>query len=226
MSDDGERSASSATRGSKPAFWQSAMSHGRVRALGENEFFFRQIRERQFLPPRERVIERQRDDEPLLGHHGDFELVVRLGQIEADDAEVEPATEQRVDLPHRGQLGERDFHVGHRAAKETQHVRQPFVGKLRGEADGQPAGFAARRPARGARGFVGLTQNTAGVFEKNRAGCGERDMMPAALEQRRAEFVLKLAHLRAERRLCDVQPHRGATEVQLLGDGDEVTQVT
>jgi hypothetical protein len=45
------------------------------------------------------------------------------------------------------------------------------------------------------------------------------------LEQRDAELTLEVADLPAERRLRDVQPPRGATDVLLLGDGDEVVDL-
>ena len=56
---------------------------------------------------------------------------------------------------------------------------------------------------------------------------GERqlDAAPRRREQLDAELVLELLHLPAERRLRDVQAGGGAPEVQLLGDGHEVTQM-
>ena len=42
----------------------------------------------------------------------------------------------------------------------------------------------------------------------------------------RADLLLELADLLAERRLGHVQPLRRAAEVQLLGDGDEVAKVS
>jgi glc operon protein GlcG len=44
----------------------------------------------------------------------------------------------------------------------------------------------------------------------------------AALQQRHAQLTLQPPDLLAERRLCDVQPLRGAAEVELLSRGDEV----
>jgi hypothetical protein len=43
-----------------------------------------------------------------------------------------------------------------------------------------------------------------------------------AVQQRRAELVLELPDLAAQRGLRDVQARRGAREVALLGDRDEV----
>jgi hypothetical protein len=49
--------------------------------------------------------------------------------------------------------------------------------------------------------------------------------LPAgAQEQRRAERLLELADLVAERRLGDVQARGGAAEVKFLRDGQEVAE--
>jgi FMN-dependent NADH-azoreductase len=51
---------------------------------------------------------------------------------------------------------------------------------------------------------------------------GQPHLPRAAVEQRDAELLLELAHRRAERRLGHVQALGRASEVALLGDGDEV----
>lgn len=54
----------------------------------------------------------------------------------------------------------------------------------------------------------------------------ELDPTGAAVEQRHADLLLEASDLHAERRLRHVQPLRGATEMKLLGDGHEITQLT
>jgi hypothetical protein len=56
------------------------------------------------------------------------------------------------------------------------------------------------------------------------ASGGQLDPSARAQEQRRAERVLELADLVAQRRLRDVQPRGGAAEVEFLGDGQEVAE--
>lgn len=63
------------------------------------------------------------------------------------------------------------------------------------------------------------------VAEEALAGGEQADAPRGPLEQRRAELVLEAADLAAERRLRDVQATRGAADVLLLGDGDEVAQL-
>ncbi len=57
------------------------------------------------------------------------------------------------------------------------------------------------------------------------ARVGERHRAPRAHEQLHPQLGLQRADLLAQRRLGDVQAKRGAREVQLLGDGDEIAQV-
>lgn len=55
-------------------------------------------------------------------------------------------------------------------------------------------------------------------------GAGERDLSAASHEKLGAELLLELANLPAEHRLGDVEALRRPSEVQLLGDGDEVAE--
>ena len=62
--------------------------------------------------------------------------------------------------------------------------------------------------------------------EQRAPGVGQLDAARRPMEERRAQLVLELADLGAERLLGEVQPSRRAGEVQLLGHGDERAQVT
>ncbi|GMA41867.1 hypothetical protein GCM10025883_39120 [Mobilicoccus caccae] len=63
-----------------------------------------------------------------------------------------------------------------------------------------------------------------GLLKQNRAHLGEFDVSAGPVEQLGPERVLELADLHAQSRLRDMQTDRRATEVQLLGDRDEVPQ--
>ena len=69
-------------------------------------------------------------------------------------------------------------------------------------------------------------QDPARLDEQGRAGLGEGDAAVGAVEQPHAELGLELADLLADRRLRHVQALRGAAEMQLLRDRDEVPQVS
>ena len=62
-------------------------------------------------------------------------------------------------------------------------------------------------------------------IEEPLAGRGQLDLALVAQQQRRADLLLELADLLAQRRLRHVQALGRAAEVQLLGDDDEVAQV-
>ena len=87
-----------------------------------------------------------------------------------------------------------------------------------------PAWPASIAPG-GGDGDLELGEHRAGVAQEGRAGRRQLDSPARAGEQRAAQLLLQRADLLAERRLGDVQARGGAAEVQLLGDGDEVTQL-
>src|SRR4051794_31478973 len=74
-------------------------------------------------------------------------------------------------------------------------------------------------------GGVGGAQHAARLLEQRTARGGQRDAALRAVEEPDAELLLELADLLADRRLGDVEPLRGAAEVQLFGDGDEVPEM-
>ena len=78
------------------------------------------------------------------------------------------------------------------------------------------------RPPRRGRDRV---ERRAALAEQHATGVGERHAPAVALEELNAEPLLQLADRPRERRLRDPEPRRGASEVQLLGDGDEVPQL-
>ena len=61
--------------------------------------------------------------------------------------------------------------------------------------------------------------------EKGAPSVRQLDAAIRPMEEADAEILLEPANLLTERRLRDVQALRGAPEVQLFRDGDEVTEV-
>ena len=78
-----------------------------------------------------------------------------------------------------------------------------------------------RRPG-GGRGLGGRAQQCLRARQEDLAGLGEPGALRGAVEQLRAELLLELADLPAQRRLRDAQLGGGAAEVPVLGDGGEV----
>jgi len=118
----------------------------------------------------------------------------------------------------------------HRRVALTIRVEQ--VGQRRrvrqrgGEPDAQLANFPAPRTASVLRRLLGLREDSARMDEKAPPRLGERHPPLGALEQAHAEFVLQVADLHAERGLPDMYAFGCAGEVELLGHGNEIAQVT
>jgi len=62
--------------------------------------------------------------------------------------------------------------------------------------------------------------------QEYRPGRRQRDVVGAAFEQADAQLTLEPLHLLAQRRLHDVLPLRSPAEVQFLGQGHEITELT
>ena len=73
--------------------------------------------------------------------------------------------------------------------------------------------------------MLGLREDAADLVEERAARGGELDAAVGAVEQHDVQLALELADLLAERGLRDAQARRGAAEMQLLRDGQEVAEV-
>ena len=92
-------------------------------------------------------------------------------------------------------------------------------------ADRQPAALhAGQRLQLGLRG-VELGEDVARPGDEQLAGAGERDLARRALDEREPDLGLQALDLLRERRLGDVLARRGAREVALVGEGDEIAQL-
>ncbi|GDY72168.1 hypothetical protein SAV31267_016530 [Streptomyces avermitilis] len=88
---------------------------------------------------------------------------------------------------------------------------------------------AAQRVLCGAHGVLGRLGGVQGgpsLRQQRRARPGEPDLLRRALEQRATELALQGADRGGHPGLHHVQPTGGTRETQLLGDRDEVLQLT
>jgi hypothetical protein len=113
-----------------------------------------------------------------------------------------------------------------RLAQPRQQRRPELVPRRRGGADPQRAQHPASRPRRVREGRVDRLQRGHAVGQQALPRGGQRDAAGRALEEVDAELGLELADRLAQRRRGHVQPVGRAREAQLLGDRDEVAQVT
>ncbi|MNP16155.1 hypothetical protein D3C76_1085390 [compost metagenome] len=157
-----------------------------------------------------------------LDHLQGFRQVER-----ADHADLHPLVEQRLDDPAAAQFEqiEMDGGVG---PTERQDAARNAGGERRrgGEADLQLAHLALVRPPRQQHRLVDLLEDLPGLVEEQPAGFGQAHAAIGAIQQARADFFLQGLDLLAQRRLGNAQLLGGAAEMQFLGDGDEVAQVS
>ena len=109
------------------------------------------------------------------------------------------------------------------AADDLRHVP---VGGGAGEAHAEDAGGAAAHlgDVRG-RG-LDVREDLGGALDQQASGVGQVDAAGGAVEEARVQLRLQLPDLLGEGRLGHVESLRGAAEVALLGDGEEVPQVS
>ncbi|MDR8839216.1 hypothetical protein FEP81_03535 [Burkholderia multivorans] len=163
---------------------------------------------------RERFVpERQRVDLRRARRHE------REARIEAvfDEQRLHARLRHRVDRQHdvriRGmkRVDERAAQIG----REGRHHREP-----------QRAGREIGRIVQRTRARVERVQRRACVLRVDVAEFGEPHRAARAVEQRHAERFLELANLLRQRRLRHMQRIGRARETALLGDGQEIADVT
>ena len=139
----------------------------------------------------------------------------------AQETKLNLPAPQSLDLRGGGHLVEGKFHPGVMLAEETHGTGQEIVHRRADVADGETPGLSPRHLAHAAFHALGFRQQTARIVKQRLARRREHQPALDAIEQRRAEFILKMADLQAQRRLCHAQPFRSAAKVQFFGHRHE-----
>ena len=178
-----------------------------------------------------RTLRRQR----MAARHGDHELLrlqvhqhqpARFVDRAHHQRELDLALAQVLELA-RGGLGREAQLHGRVVVLEALEDRGQHVERgARHEREPQRALEPLRRAARALAGRLGLLQQALRVLVEDLARGREPHVVPAAVEQHRAELLLEIAHRHAQRRLRHVEPDRGAAEVQFLGQHHELAQLS
>ena len=140
-------------------------------------------------------------------------------------ADVQPLVHQVDQLVARTQFAQHQPQLGVVRRKALQHLRQPAVEHRAGKTNLQTAQHALRHLARLARGQARLVQQGARCGHKRLPRRGELHAPAVAGEELRAHRGFELLDVERERRLGDGQALRGAAEVQLFGQHQEIAQV-
>src|SRR5688500_2354057 len=89
-------------------------------------------------------------------------------------------------------------------------------------ADGQLARASIGSLLREPPGVLDAREDIFRLLKEGAAGIGQRDVLPAPIEQLHADRSFELAYLLAQRRLSGAKPCRRTREAELFGDRDEV----
>ena len=108
--------------------------------------------------------------------------------------------------------------LGHERPQRGQdtHVRR------RKRADRQLARAPVRRLLREPPGMLDARENIFRLLQEDAPGVGQRDVLPATVEQFHADRFFELAYLLAQRRLSGAKSCRRTRKAELFGDGNEV----
>lgn len=109
------------------------------------------------------------------------------------------------------------------AGERVEEPLQQFVGRP-GLRHQHQRPVRVRGPARPARGGRDGVESRSGLVEHHPARVGEHRATAVPVEKPDAEPVLQPADRARQRRLRDPEPVGGTSEVQFLGDGDEVPE--
>ena len=180
------------------------------------------------VPPRQAMVAMDHEHHRLAHHLEQREAGrdVGAGRV-AQIGHLQPAGRH---LPHCGVDGE--FLQYQSNARMPGAIGEDGCRHRLGEQGGgkQPDHHLPDLPAMRARGHqpraLGLGDGGARLGQEKAAGFGQRHGTAGAVEQAHLQLLLQRADLLAERRLGHAEAFRGAAEVQFLGHGDEVAEVT
>src|SRR6185437_5743228 len=171
----------------------------------------------------------QGEQQGLAVEHAQLQLARSLDMagLVAHETHVDLVGQQGRELWLGVHLAQLDVHLGRHLPVAQQGARQGGVERYR-QRVGQPqlAAVAGRRRRGATACQFGLRQDLSRLFQEDPSGLGQGDSALAAFEQRYAEIPFQRLDLLGKRWLRDVQADRGAGEAQLLGDRDEVAQLT
>ena len=196
----------------QPSGWWARRLDGRV----GDERLLPQLSEAQRRPISKRVVGGKGDQPRLACQHLDLDLGLtgeKPGEGNIDVAGKDVVDSAQKEVPKRYL----DSRVS--LAEQAQKAGQELAGGRPVEADHQAirAGGTSDR-----NGSLRLGQEPPTLRQQCPTCRRELDPAAGSFQQRHAELLLQPSDLMAQRRLGDMQALRGATEVKLFGDGDEV----
>jgi len=123
-------------------------------------------------------------------------------------------------------LHQQQFEPRESGTHRGQDVRQQVRRQRREQAESHGAGFRILAASRQFTHLRDFGDDLARAFGDLAADRRQHHPPRCAFHQRHAKLILQLADLRGQRRLADEARRRRATEVLVIGEGDQISEVT
>ncbi|MCP2203550.1 hypothetical protein LX90_007275 [Lentzea flava] len=173
----------------------------------------------------ERTSRCAREDQRFSGQSGHPQVVGDL-RLTGDEREVQPSRADLLDEFGVAGLAHPDLDAGVDLVEPRQHRRQVHHVQALQAPDGQRAAQQPLHRGDGVLGRLDAAERAPGLWQQCPSGLGQLDLAGGAQEQRRAELDLQRADRRRQARLRDVHPARCPREVALVGDREEVFELS
>jgi len=141
-----------------------------------------------------------------------------------DEADVNAALTKRLHLLRRAHVAQGDPNAGMTRAERAKDIDEDRRVGRTGHRHDHLTEFADALSD--VRGVVGLGEDYPGFGDEHPAGLGELDLPLGAMKEFDAELLFELPDLLTERRLADMKTLRGLAEVQAVGDGNGIAEMT
>src|SRR5262245_13068249 len=172
----------------------------------------------------ERVTLRECDDQVLREQALAHQDLARYWRSQNSDVDA-PQFQIRY-LLCGGEVAQLDLDVGISPGEEPDDVRAVKEVGPEGAAHDELAELPAAGPLGIPRGLLRLGDQGACLYQEHAAGVGQLDAALRPVKQSGLQLLLEPPDLLAQGWLRDAESRGGAPEMELLGDGEEVPQVT
>jgi hypothetical protein len=181
------------------------------------------VLERNRIPAGQPMRGGQGGDEALFANPFDHESSV--GYRKQGERDLNAACSERVDLILRVQTVELDADVRMPGQEDRENSLQNPALRRWTAADRQAPYLAASGLVGNLHGVLCIPEDLTSLVEEEPAGFSERDRSPISSKQLDTQLPLEVLDLVREWGLRDVKPRGCSTEMQLLGDRDEIAEV-
>src|SRR5215831_6677026 len=142
------------------------------------------------------------------------------------DPDMDGPVLERGDLLGGREIAQLDVDAGVSPGKESDNFGAVEEVGPQGAAHDELPDLTTSRPSHGSSGLLGLRDHGSSFGEEQSTGIRQLDVTCCPVEEGRLQLGLQTPNLLAQRRLRYVELRRGPPEVELLGDREEVPQMT